>query len=275
MNEIVAHDGDMALLINLRDEKRYLVRLQSGGALHSHRGIIAHDACIGQPWGRIVRTQLNAPFLVLEPSTSDLIKHIKRTTQILFPKDIGYILLKLSVRPGRLVVEAGTGSGGMTLALALATAPFGRVVSYEVRPEMQALAIKNLEKHHIPPGVVEFKLRDIAEGLDETGADAFFLDVPQPWDYVGQAAACLRGGGFFATIIPTMNQVIPTVAALETGSFGLIELEEVLLRSYKAVSTRVRPADRMIAHTAYLVFARKMEPSPADIEPKSPAASVL
>jgi tRNA (adenine57-N1/adenine58-N1)-methyltransferase len=266
MSATVARDGDMALIINLRDEKRYLVRLQSGGALHSHRGIIAHDECIGQPWGRIVRTQLNAPFMVVEPSTADLIKHIKRTTQILFPKDIGYILLKLSVRPGRLVVEAGTGSGGMTLALAMATAPLGQVVSYEVRPEMQALAIKNMDRHHIPPGVVEFKLRDLAEGVDETGADAFFLDVPQPWDYVRQVAGCLRGGGFFATIIPTMNQVIPTIAALETESFGLIELEEVLLRTYKAVSTRVRPADRMVAHTAYLVFARKMEPSPTGTE---------
>ncbi len=266
----LARDGDLALLINLRDEKRYLVKLQSGGALHSHRGIVSHDECIGQPWGRVVHTQLHMPFLVVEPSTADLVRYIKRTTQILFPKDIGYILLKLSVRPGRLIVEAGTGSGGMTLAMALALAPVGKLVTYEVRPEMQALAIKNLARHGIPPGVVEFKLRDIADGVDETQADAFFLDVAQPWDYVSQVAACLRSGGFFATIIPTMNQVIPTIAALESGPFGLIEMEEVLLRHYKAVSTRVRPSDRMVAHTAYLIFARKLEArtatttSPAD-----------
>lgn len=255
---LLAREGDLALFINLRDEKRYLVRLQAGGALHSHRGIIAHDACIGQAWGRIVRTQLDAPFLVLEPSTADLVKHLKRTTQILFPKDIGYILLKLSVRPGRLIVEAGTGSGGMTLALALATAPLGKVVTYELRPEMQALAMKNLDRHGVPPGMVDFKLRDIAAGFDETEADAFFLDVAQPWDYVAQVAACLRGGGFLATLVPTMNQVIPTIAALEAAPFGLIEMEELLLRHYKAVSTRVRPADRMVAHTAYLIFARRL-----------------
>jgi tRNA (adenine57-N1/adenine58-N1)-methyltransferase len=250
--------NDMALLINLRDDKRYLVQVQPGGALHTHRGIIAHDECLGQPWGRIVRTQLGVSFLILEPSTADLIRYIKRTTQILFPKDIGYLLLKLSVRPGRLIVEAGTGSGGMTLALALATAPLGRVVSYEVRPDMQALARKNLEKHGMA-AAVEFKLRDIAAGIDEREADAFFLDVPQPWDYLTQVADCLRGGGALAAIVPTMNQVVPTIAALEAGPFGLIELEEILLRQYKAVATRVRPADRMVAHTAYLIFARKID----------------
>jgi len=258
-------DGDLALFVNLRDDKRYLVRLKSGGQLHTHRGIVSHDDIIGRPWGRIARTQMGTAFLVLEPSTADLIRHIKRNTQILFPKDIGYILLKLAVRPGRLILEAGTGSGGMTLALALATAPLGHIVSYEVRPEFQAIAKQNLERANIPPGIVEFKLRDIAEGLDETGADAFFLDVAEPWNYLTQVTATLRGGGFFATLIATMNQVIPTVQALERGPFGLIEVEELLLRPYKAVSSRVRPADRMVAHTGYLIFARKVEHAEANL----------
>jgi tRNA (adenine57-N1/adenine58-N1)-methyltransferase len=207
---------------------------------------------------------MGAAFLVVEPSTADLVKHLKRNTQIMFPKDVGYLLMKLAVRPGRLIVEAGTGSGGMTLALALATAPLGKIVSYEVRPEMQAIAVKNMERCNIPPNVVEFKQRDIAQGLDETEADSFFLDVPQPWDYLAQVAACLRGGGFFAAIVPTMNQVIPTLQALEAGPFGLIEMEELLLRPYKPVSTRVRPADRMVAHTGYLIFARKLENTPPE-----------
>jgi tRNA (adenine57-N1/adenine58-N1)-methyltransferase len=254
-----ANDGDLSLFVNLRDDKRYLVRLKAGGQLHTHRGIVPHDAIIGQPWGRTVRTQMGTAFLVLEPSTSDLIRHIKRSTQILFPKDIGYILMKLSVRPGKLILEAGTGSGGMTLAMALATAPLGRIVTYEVRPEFHELAKQNIERAQIPPGVVEFKLRDIAQGFDETGTDAFFLDVAEPWNYLAQVAAALRGGGFFATLIATMNQVIPTVQALEQGPFGMIEVEELLLRPYKAVSSRVRPADRMVAHTGYLIFARKID----------------
>src|SRR5512137_1498532 len=193
-----AGDGELALFFNLRDDKRYLIRLKSGGQLHTHRGIVPHDAIIGQPWGRTVRTQMGTAFLVLEPSTSDLIRHIKRSTQILFPKDVGYLLMKLSARPGRLILEAGTGSGGMTLALALATAPLGRIVTYEVRPEFHELARQNIERNKIPPGVVEFKLRDIAQGFDETDADAFFLDVAEPWNYLAQVAAALRGGGFFA-----------------------------------------------------------------------------
>jgi len=259
-----ASDGDLALLVNLRDDKRYLVRLKSGGQQHTHRGIVPHDAIIGQPWGRIVHTQMGLAFLALEPSNADLVRHIKRNTQILFPKDVGYLLMKLAVRPGRLILEAGTGSGGMTLALALATAPLGKIVSYEVRPEFQAIAEQNLERANIPPGVVEFKLRDIAEGFDETGADAFFLDVAEPWNYLAQVASTLRGGGFFATLVPTMNQVIPTVQALECGPFGLLEVEELLLRPYKAVSSRVRPADRMVAHTGYLIFARKIERTPVE-----------
>lgn len=268
-----AKDGDLALWINLRDDKRYLIRLKAGAQLHTNRGLVGHDSVIGRAWGQTVRTQMGTPFLVLEPSTADLIRHIKRNTQILFPKDVGYLLMKLSVRPGRLILEAGTGSGGMTLAMALATMPLGRIISYEVRPEMQAMAIQNLERAGIPPGIVEFKLRDIGEGFDETEADTFFLDVPEPWTYINQVANTLRGGGFFATLVPTMNQVIPTLQALEQGPFGLMEMEEPLLRPYKAVSSRVRPADRMVAHTGYLIFARKVERLPLEPAPPENRAS--
>jgi len=262
-----ANEGDLALFFNLRDDKRYLVRLKSGGQLHTHRGIVPHDAIIGQPWGRTIKTQMGTAFLVLEPSTSDLIRHIKRSTQILFPKDVGYLLMKLSVRPGRLILEAGTGSGGMTLAMALATAPLGKIVTYEARQEFQTLAMQNLERANIPPGVVDFKLRDIAQGFDETDVDSFFLDVAEPWNYIPQVASALRGGGFFATLVPTMNQVIPTLQALEQAPFGLLEVEELLLRPYKPVSSRVRPADRMVAHTGYLIFARKIEPGQIETAP--------
>jgi tRNA (adenine57-N1/adenine58-N1)-methyltransferase len=255
-----AQAGDLALFFNLRDDKRYLVRLKAGGQQHTHRGLIPHDAIIGAPWGRTVRTHLGTAFLVVEPSTSDLIRHAKRSTQILFPKDIGYLLLKLSVRPGRLILEAGTGSGGMTLAMAQATAPLGKIVTYEVRQEFQDIARQNLERASLAAGVVEFKLRDIAQGFDETDADSFFLDVAEPWNYIPLVAQALRGGGFFATLVPTMNQVIPTLQALEQAPFGLLEVEELLLRPYKPVSSRVRPADRMVAHTGYLIFARKIEP---------------
>jgi tRNA (adenine57-N1/adenine58-N1)-methyltransferase len=255
----IAQAGDMALLISRgRRPKDFLVRLKPGDKLHTHRGIIAHDDCIGGAWGRDVQSHLGHVFLILDPSTAELIRTIKRTTQIIFPKDVGYILMKLSIQPGITVVEAGTGSGGLTLALARVVGSTGRVISYEARPEMQHLARKNLEKVGLADQV-EFKLKDIETGFDETDVDALFLDVPEPSIYLSQAAAALRGGGFFGTIVPTMNQIVRLLEALTRQPFGLIEVEELLMRAYKTVPERLRPTDRMVAHTGYLLFARKIE----------------
>ncbi len=116
---------------------------------------------------------------------------------------------------------------------------------------------KNLERLGLTE-FVELKLRDIAEGFDERDVDALFLDLPNPWDYLAQAHAALVGGGFFGSILPTANQVGRLIGALEPAGFGLIEVEEILLRPYKAVAERLRPMDRMVAHTGYLIFARAL-----------------
>ena len=249
--------GDTALLIS-HDHKRFMIRLTPGEQMHTHRGIIEHDACIGGPWGREVLTHLGSPFLLLDPSTADLIRDLKRTTQIMFPKDIGYILLRLAIQPGSRVIEAGGGSGGLTLALARAAMPGGQVVSYEVRQDVQNLARKNLDRVGLVDQV-EFKLKDIESGFDEIEMDAIFLDVPEPSHHLAAAAAALRGGGYFGTLVPTTNQIVRLLEALPAHPFGLIEVEELLLRSYKVVPQRLRPLDRMIAHTGYLLFARKIE----------------
>jgi tRNA (adenine57-N1/adenine58-N1)-methyltransferase len=251
-----AQAGDLALFIS-RDYKTFLVQLRAGEKLHTHRGIIDHDDCIGQAWGLDLKSHLGQPFLMLEPSTADLVRQIKRTTQIIFPKDVGYILMKLSIAPGVTVLEAGTGSGGLTLAMARAVGASGQVISYEVRPEMQNLARKNLERVGLADRVT-FRLKDISDGFDETGVDALFLDVPEPSLFLAQAAAALRGGGFFGTIVPTANQIIRLLEALRGQPFGLIEVDELLLREYKVVSERLRPLDRMVAHTGYLLFARRL-----------------
>ena len=206
MTERLVQPYDTALFIS-RDHKRFLVRLVPGETLHTHRGTIPHDECIGGVWGRELRTHLNYPFLLLDPSTADLIQDIKRTTQIIYPKDIGYILIKLNIQPGVTVLEAGSGSGALTLALARAVLPGGRVISYEVRPDMQNLARKNLDRVGLLDRV-EFKLKDIELGFDETGADAVFLDVPEPSNFLGVAAAALRSGGYFGTLVPTTNQIV-------------------------------------------------------------------
>lgn len=255
MNE--AQEGDLVLLISSRDHKRFFIRLQPGTQLHTHRGIVQHDDLIGQPLGREVRSHMHYPFFALQPSTHDLIRDIKRTTQIIYPKDVGYILLKLSARSGSRVVEAGTGSGALTLALAQAVMPGGRVYTYENRPEMMRLAMRNLARVGLDE-YVEFKEQDIAAGFAESGADSLFLDVRTPWDYLPQAWEALKGGGFFGSILPTTNQVSDLLRGLESLPFVDVEVEELMLRGYKTVPDRLRPMDRMVAHTGYLIFARKI-----------------
>ncbi len=250
----------MVLLFS-QDRKQFVTRLQPGLELQTHRGVLRHDDLIGLPWGSQVLSHTGYPFLLLEPSTDDLVRHIRRSTQIIYPKDASYILLKMAIRPGRRVIEAGTGSGGLTLTLAQAVMPTGRVYSYEVRPEMQQLAIRNLSRLGLD-AYVEFKLRDIAEGFDERDVDALFLDLRTPWDYLEQATEALAGGGFFGCLVPTANQVIRLLQALESGRYplGMVEVEELLLRPYKAVAERFRPQDRIVGHTGYLIFARKVVP---------------
>jgi tRNA (adenine57-N1/adenine58-N1)-methyltransferase len=254
-----AKPGALALLVG-RDRKTSIIRLEPGAEFHTHRGTISHDDLIGLPWGTQSSTHLGAPLLLLRPSTDDLVRNLKRVTQIVYPKDAGYILMKMGISPGCRVIEAGTGSGGLTLVLAQAVRPDGRVISYDERPDVQLLARENLEQLGLTE-MVTFKRRDISAGFDEQGADALFLDLPNPWDYLDQAHAALAGGGFLGSILPTANQVINLIAALESADFGLIEAEELLLRSYRTFSARLRPEDRLTAHTGYLVFGRRVIPA--------------
>lgn len=252
----LAEEGDLVLLI-AQNRQQFIVRLAQGGELQTHKGIVRFDDLIGHPLGREVRTHLGQPLLALEPSLHDLIKDLRRTTQIMFPKDIGYLLLKMNIGPSCRVVEAGTGSGGLTVALARMVGPTGRVFSYEVRADVLSLARKNLARVGLLERV-DLKERDIGQGFDEEGVDAVFLDLRSPWDYLTPAWMALKGGGFFGAFLPTTNQVSQLVRALPGVGFGAVEVEELLLRSYKAVPDRLRPADRMVAHTGYLTFARKL-----------------
>jgi tRNA (adenine57-N1/adenine58-N1)-methyltransferase len=254
----IAHDGALAQLVGLR-HKHFILTLQAGAKFETHRGILQHDDLIGKPWGTQVFSHIGAPFFLLQPSLADLINELPRTTQILYPKDIGFILITMGVGPGQTVMEAGTGSGSMTTALAFAVGPQGRVISYEVKQDAQNLARKNLTRFGLDSRV-DFKLRDIGQGFDETNVDSFFLDVPNPYDYAGQVRAALKPGGYLCCLIPTFNQVEKTLLALRQSRFAFVEVCELLLRYYKPEPARIRPVDRMVAHTGFLVFARRIEP---------------
>jgi len=257
LNTTHAAPGDLALLVGLR-HKHFIFPLLPGGTFHTHRGILQHDELIGLPWGSQVFSHQGSPFFLLQPSLADLLNDMKRATQIMYPKDIGYILTTMSVGPGQRVLEAGTGSGSMTVALAYAVGPQGQVFTYEKREEFQKLARKNLERLGLDPQVV-FKLGDISTGFDETDVDALFLDVANPWDYITQARRALKPGGFFASLLPTFNQVALLLQALRREKFAFIEVCELLLRFYKPEPSRLRPSDRMVAHTGFLIFGRRIE----------------
>ncbi len=264
-----AQAGEIALLIS-NTNKRFIFRLAKDAKFETHRGYINHNDLIGQSWGSRVATHMGSPFVLLQPSLADILVETKRNTQIMYPKDIGFILVSMDIGPDKHVIEAGTGSGSLTTALAFAVGSHGQVSSYESRPEFQHLAHKNLDRLGLAERV-DFKLRDIAEGFDEKEADAVFLDLPNPQDYLSQAKQALKPGGYLGSILPTTNQVSVLLIALRRANFAFIEVCEILLRYYKAVADRLRPTDRMVAHTGYLIFARSVVADLTGFDKQEPA----
>jgi len=255
----ITHAGDLVQLVS-PSNKSFFIRLVPGGELQTHRGVLNHDNLIGLAWGTQVFSHKGSSYFLLQPGLGDLLKETKRNTQIMYPKDIGFILITMGIGPGQRVIEAGTGSGAFTTALAWYVGETGKVISYEIRPEMQKLARKNLERLGLEDRVT-LKLQDIASGFNEEGVDAVFLDVPNPYDYVEQIRKALKLGGFFGCILPTTNQVARLLTALYHTDFAFVDVCEIMLRYYKPVPERLRPTDRMVAHTGYLVFARPVLPS--------------
>lgn len=250
--------GDLAQLVSPTN-KTYFIQLTNGGHFQTHRGILHHDELIGLPWGSEVFSHTGRSFFLLQPTLGAVLREMPRNTQIMYPKDIGFVLVTMGIGPGTIVVEAGTGSGTLTTALAWAVGTQGKVKSYEIRPEMQNLAKKNLKRLGLFDRVA-FKLGDIGEGFDEKNVDALFLDVPNPFEYVHQVRSALKPGGYFGCILPTFNQVERLLVALYQNKFAFVDVCEIILRYYKPVAARLRPTDRMVAHTGYLIFSRPVIP---------------
>ncbi len=245
---------DLVLLVT-GGGKRHLLRLQSRRLFHSNLGKVQHDELIGLPYGTTVYSHLGHAMLLLEPSLDDRITRIKRNTQIIFPKDAAMIVRRLSLRAGSRVIEAGAGSGGLTIALAWSVAPNGLVYSYEVRDDHYRVAQANLEKMGLL-SYVELRNASILDGFEQSNVDALVLDLRTPWLFLEQAREALRPGGFFAALVPTTNQVSELLHGLESSGFADINVEECLVRSYKPVPDRLRPDDSMVGHTVFLTSAR-------------------
>ena len=255
-NSLQTKPGDLIQLVSGKG-KKFIFQIKKGEVFQSHVGYIHHDDLINQLWGSKVQTHLGKIFVVLQPALDDLIRSIPRETQIMYPKDIGYILITMGIQPGSKIIEAGAGSGALTTALAYSVGPEGKVFSYEKRDKNIRVAKNNIINFGLEKRVI-FKHRDIAEGFDETEAQSLFLDLPNPENYIPQSREALLNGGCFGSILPTTNQVSNLITALKKHNFGFIEISEILHRYYKTTATRFRPTDRMVAHTGYLIFARKL-----------------
>lgn len=252
--------GDLIILVTPKG-KRIMRRLEEGNDIHGNDGVLPASDIAAAEYGRVVLTRQGCPYRLMRPSLYDLVRGVKRQTQVLYPKDIGYICMRLGIGNGTTVIEAGSGSGTLTMALSWFSGEAGHVYTYEAREEFYKLAGRNLAWAGLGANVTRYH-RDIAEGFDQTDADALFLDVRTPWEYLDNCLAAVKPDARFAFFVPTVNQVSELLRAMETRDFADIEVEEVFVRRWKALGDRLRPEDRMIAHTGFLVFARRQERSP-------------
>ena len=249
--------GERVLFLDARD-RTYLVRLQSGATFHTHGGVLAHDLVIGASEGRTLETAGGMSLTAFRPRFADYALKMPRGAQVIYPKDIGPILLLADVFPGARVLEAGTGSAALTIALYGAVGPGGRVVSCEIRPEHRERAVANVEAYHgAVPAWLELREGDLRDaiGPDER-FDRAVLDLPQPWDMLPTLARVLEPGAVLCCYLPTTVQVQQVVLAFEPAGFRHVETVETLQRSWHVTDRSVRPDHRMVGHTGFLTLAR-------------------
>jgi len=247
--------GDLVILLSPKG-KRYLRKLEEKIDIHGADGVIAVVDILAAEYGHEVFTHQGIPYRLKRPGLYDLVRGVRRQTQIIYPKDIGYICTRLGIGNGTRVIEAGSGSGSLTLALSWFSGERSHVYTYEAREEFYKLCRRNLEWAGLGHNVTLYN-RDIVEGFEQTDADALFLDVRTPWDYLEQVIKAVKPGAPLAFLLPTVGQVSNLLKGLERGPFDEVEVEEILVRRWKPIADRLRPEDRMVAHTGFIVFTRQ------------------
>jgi tRNA (adenine57-N1/adenine58-N1)-methyltransferase catalytic subunit len=250
-------ENDAVIFID-RKGRRYMKMLRAGRKILI-RGEIRADELFGVEEGSRVKFSSGEKFLVLRPTYADLIPHLPRASQVIYPKDTGPLLVWGDVFPGATVIEGGTGAGALTIALLRAVGPSGRVISYELREDFADAARKNVAAFFGDAPNWTIKVRDLYAGFDETGVDRMFLDLAEPGRALGVAASALRPGAVLVCYVPTAVQLKDTVEAIQARSdFGEIESFETLLRHWQVKGMSVRPHFRMIAHSAFIIVSRKL-----------------
>jgi tRNA (adenine57-N1/adenine58-N1)-methyltransferase len=249
-------EGDWVLLLT-SEGRTYLVEIKDS-LFHTHKDYISLKELTQKNYGETITGKKGKEkFYILKPGLYEILKKVERITQIIYPKDIGYIVVKLGIGPGKVVIECGGGSGALTIAFAYFVGEKGKVISYEKEEKFQEVAKKNVARAGLMERVM-FKLKEVKDSFDETEADAVFLDLKEPWNILEPAWKVLKPGAPLGILVPTTNQVVNCLKVMKELPFVQIEVLEILLRRYKPNPERFRPEDRMVAHTGYLLFAKKV-----------------
>jgi tRNA (adenine57-N1/adenine58-N1)-methyltransferase len=249
-------EGNLVLLWFGEEETTYLVEVTRGKRVGIHCGKpLLVDEWIGREFGSTVACDHGTAYL-LKPTQDDLMMKASRESGIVYPKDAGYLILKAGIRPGCKVLEIGTGSGSLTMALAIAVQPDGKVHTFDRRTDLPKNAEKNITRAGLQDQVA-FYQRVAQEPLPEKGFDAVILDIPQPWEEVAVVKEALKGGGRLVSLNPTFNQIEKMAEALRQHGFIRVEALELLERPILAREGKTRPVMRMVSHTEFMVFATK------------------
>jgi tRNA (adenine57-N1/adenine58-N1)-methyltransferase len=262
--------GDAVVFIDAK-EREHLRSLRPGGRLQVRNGSIAADDVIGSEEGRVVYNSAREPFLMVRPTFAQLIPSLPRQAQVIYPKDIGAILLWGDIYPGATVVEIGVGPGALTMALLRAVGTSGRLVSYEARADFAQMARGNTQRFLGETPHWTIKVANALEGIDEREVDRMTIDIAEPWHLLPIAAQSLRPGGVLLGYVPTVLQVKSLVDGLRAhGAFAAVQTFETGLRFWHVKGMSVRPEHRMVAHTGFIVTARRITRHPSDVD--SPTA---
>jgi tRNA (adenine57-N1/adenine58-N1)-methyltransferase len=249
--------GEAVLLVD-RKRRTYMVWLAAGAVYDLRGGQVPHDSLIGRSEGTAVHTSRGERLLALRPRLADYVLLMPRGAQVVYPKDLGQILILADIGPGATVAEAGTGSGALTMALVRAAGPTGRVFSYEVREDFHRGAARNIGRYLGEVPWLTLRLHDVTTGIPDAPVDRLVLDLPEPWGVIPAAISGLRPGGIWLAYVPTTVQVQQTVAGLAASrGFAEIDTVETFVRPWHVEGQSVRPAHRMVAHTGFLITARR------------------